>query len=251
MGSIAPYTTIALVTGANQGIGFEIAKKLSTEHKDYHVIMTGRRKDALDEAVAKLEALGLSVEGVVLDVNSDESIAQAAKFVEEKYGRLDVLINNAGITNAPAAEGESPRKQWQAVFDTNVVGVVVITDAFIPLLEKSQAPTKRIVMMSSQMGSLASKLDRDIFFHKYEAREYSSTKAALNMLALHYAVRYEDDPTWKININCPGYVATNINKYAGVEPVENGAVNACRLAALTDLKDESGTYSNRHGKLEW
>lgn len=94
----APKSTIVLVTGANQGIGYEIAKKLGKDHEGYHVLVAGRRKEAVEEAAKKLQAEGCSVEPLVLDVTSDESIAEAAKTVDAKYGRLDVLINNAAIS---------------------------------------------------------------------------------------------------------------------------------------------------------
>ncbi|KAK3341613.1 hypothetical protein B0T25DRAFT_594094 [Lasiosphaeria hispida] len=244
----APYTQIALVTGANQGIGFEVAKKLSTEHKDYIVILAGRRKDAIDEAVAKLTALGLSVEALLLDQDSDESITVAAKAVEEKHGRLDVLINNAAVGHPP--KGLSAREGWQAVFNTNVFGVAQVTDTFIPLLEKSQAPTKRIVMLSSTMGSSAYKADPKNWHHNLDLPPYATSKAALNMLTLHYIARLEKDPSWKITLTCPGYCATNLNNYMGGDDPSLGAVNAVRLATL-GLDGENGTYSNKEGTIPW
>lgn len=195
------YKHIALVTGANQGIGFEIAKKLATEQPDYQVILTGRRKDALDEALAKLKALGLTnVESLVMDVKSDESIKAAAKAVEDKYGRLDVLINNAGIVGNTEL---STRELWQEVYDVNVIGALIVTDTFIPLLEKSEV-TKRVVFLSSSLGSLQDKADPTDMFRKVDVGHYSSSKSAMNMMALHFAVRYEDDKSWKFNVGCPG-----------------------------------------------
>ncbi|KAK0731733.1 short-chain dehydrogenase [Lasiosphaeris hirsuta] len=244
----APYTHITLVTGANQGIGFEIAKKLSTEHKDYHVILAGRRKEAIDEAVAKLMALGLAVEGLLLNQDSDESITTAAKAVEEKHGRLDVLINNAALGFPP--KGVEGRAGWQAVFNTNVFGVAQVTDTFIPLLEKSQAPTKRIVMLSSTMGSEAYKADPKNWHHSLDVPPYATSKAALNMLTLHYIARLEKDPSWKISLTCPGYCATNLNNYQGTDDPSFGAINAVRLATL-GIDGENGTYSNKEGPIPW
>ncbi|KAK0618368.1 hypothetical protein B0T17DRAFT_335899 [Bombardia bombarda] len=241
-----PSTTIVLVTGANQGIGYEIVKKLGTEHSDYHIILSGRRKDAVDEAVAKLKPLGFSLEGLVMDVASDESITEAAKYVSEKHGRLDVLINNAGVS---VDVGPHPRKVWQDVFNVNVFGVVQVTDTFMPLLEKSQQ-TKRIVMISSSVGSLERKTDKNGFVRNIDYRVYTPTKSALNMVTLHYVARFDNDPTWKINLCCPGWCATNINDFQGMEDPKFGAINACRLATLGP-DGETGTYTDRNGPIPW
>lgn len=246
--------TIVLVTGANQGIGFEIAKKLNAEHEDYHVIMAGRRKQAIEEAAEKLQAQGFSVEPLVLDQSSDESIAAAAKAVDEKHGHLDVLINNAAISNiSHSADGKplSTREQFLRILDTNVAGVQIVTDAFIPLLERS-TKTKRIVFISSGLGSVSMLADPKLgsTFRKVEATHYTTSKAALNQLALHYVVRYEDDKSWKLNICCPGFCATNLNAYSGTNTAESGAINACRLATLGP-DGESGTYTNKEGTIPW
>jgi len=241
------YTHIALITGANQGIGFETAKKLATEHDDYHVILTGRRKDTIDDAVAKLHELGLkNVEAVVMDVRSDESIAAAVKYVDEKHGRLDVLINNAGIAST---DGTASREAWSAIYDTNVVSVGVVTDSFIPLLKKSQV-TKRVVNLSSTLSSVQMKLDPNDFVHKVEYAPYSVTKSALNLLTAHYVARYMEDPTWKINLTCPGFCATNLNNYQGYEDPSLGAVNSVRLATLGP-DGPTGTFTNRAGVVNW
>lgn len=246
--------TIVLVTGANQGIGFEIAKKLNVEHENYHVIMAGRRKQAIEEAAEKLKAEGFSVEPLVLDQSSDDSVAAAAKAVDEKHGHLDVLINNAAISNiSHSADGKplSTREQFQHILDTNVAGVQIVTDAFIPLLEKS-TKTKRIVFISSGLGSVSMLADPKLgsSFRKVNATHYTTSKAALNQLALHYVVRYEDDKSWKLNICCPGFCATNLNAYSGTNTAESGAINACRLATLGP-DGESGTYTNKEGTIPW
>ncbi|KAL1872107.1 hypothetical protein Daus18300_004476 [Diaporthe australafricana] len=248
----ADSKTIVLVTGANQGIGFEIAKKLNVEYENYHVIMAGRRKQAVEEAAQKLQAEGFSVEPLVLDQSSDDSIAAAAKAIDEKYGHLDVLVNNAAISNiSHSADGKplSTREQFSHILDTNVGGVQAVTDAFIPLLDKS-AKTKRIVFISSGLGSVSMKADPKSAVHKMEYVHYTTSKAALNQLALHYVARYEDKKDWKLNLCCPGYCATNLNGYAGSEPPETGAINACRLAALGP-DGESGTYTNKEGTIPW
>ncbi|KAL1891628.1 hypothetical protein Sste5346_007544 [Sporothrix stenoceras] len=252
--------TVAIITGANQGIGFETAKRLATEHKDYIVIMTGRRKDAIEEAAKKLQANGLTVEPLVLDVDSDESIEVAVQAVEQKHGRLDVLINNAGISrytdpklgdNASAAA--KARAEVVGIMNTNVAGVAAVTDAFLPLMKKSIETNKpkRIVFVSSTLGSMGYKVDPKGQNHANVARAYTTSKAALNMLAWHYMVDLEDDAAnWKINCNCPGYCATNLNGHAGFDTAENGSINAVRLATLGP-DGETATFTNRQGTIPW
>lgn len=241
------YTQIVLVTGANQGIGFETVKKLASEHDDYQIILTGRRKDAVDEAVAKLNDLGLkNVEELVLDINSDESIAAAARQIDEKYGHLDVLINNAGVASSSGSQG---RQTWLDIYNTNVVSVQMVTDAFIPLLEKSQV-TKRIVNLSSSLSSMSIKSTPGHWNHKQEYGPYSSSKSALNMLTLHYVARYLEDPTWKINLTCPGFCATSLNGYAGHNEPSSGAINTVRLATLGP-DGPTGTFTDNNGVIDW
>ncbi|OAA61167.1 DNA replication complex gins protein sld5 [Niveomyces insectorum RCEF 264] len=248
--------TIALITGANQGIGFETAKKLAAEHKDYRVIMAGRRKDAIDEAAKTLQAQGLAVEPLVLDVTSDASIDAAVAEIDRRYGRLDVLINNAGATffrALPDGTKLPVREEFARTFDTNVTGVAVVTDACLPLMRRSVRPgrPKRIVFISSSMGSMACKVDPAHHNHRNQSRSYSASKTALNMLAQHYFVDFEGDAAnWKINCCCPGYVTTNLTNYHGLAPAASGAINAVRLATLGP-DGETGTFSNKDGPVPW
>ncbi|CAK7232860.1 hypothetical protein SBRCBS47491_008412 [Sporothrix bragantina] len=252
--------TIAIITGANQGLGFETAKRLAREHPDYVVIMAGRRKEAIEEAAKTLQADGLAVEPLVLDVDSDESIDAAVKEVEAKHGRLDVLVNNAGIgrytdPSAPAnaSAASKVRTEMAAIFNTNISGVAAVTDAFLPLMKKSVETNKpkRIVFISSTLGSMAYKVDPKGQCHANVARAYTTSKAALNMLAWHYMVDFEDDAAnWKINCNCPGYCATNLNNNRGFDTAENGSINAVRLATLGP-DGETATFSNRQGPIPW
>lgn len=244
--------TIALVTGANQGIGFEIAKKLATEQEGYHVIMTGRRREAISEAAEKLQSIGLSVEALVMDVDSDASIEAAAKAVTEKHGRLDVLINNAAISTAPkSADGRpnSAREEFLQIMNTNVAGVQVVTDAFIPLLEKATG-TKRLVFVSSGLGSILRKADVNHLHRQLPWQPYTISKTAENMLGLFYAARFDGRGDWKVNMSCPGSCGTNLNAFAGVHPPEHGARNACRLATLGP-EGETGTFSDVDGPALW
>lgn len=244
--------TIVLVTGANQGIGFEIAKKLATEQKSYHVIMTGRRQGAIEEAAKQLQSEGLSVEPLVMNVDSDSSIEAAVKTVGDKHGRLDVLINNAGISTAPtSADGKpnSRRAEFLQIMNTNVAGVQAVTDAFIPLLEKATG-IKRIVFISSGIGSLTHKADPNSELRKLPWRPYTISKTAETMLGLFYAAQFDGRDDWKVNISCPGYCETNLNSYAGTNPPEHGAKNACRLATLGP-DGEHGTFTDVNGPMAW
>lgn len=245
-------TNIVLVTGANQGIGFAIAKKLATEQKDYHIIMAGRRQAAIEEAAQKLKSDGLSVEPLVLDLNSDVSIEAAAKSVSDKYGRLDVLVNNAAISNAPtSADGKSntPREEMLQILNTNVAGVQAVTDAFIPLLEKSTS-TKRIVFISSTLGSLTHKADPNHPARKLGWIPYTISKTAETMLALFYSAQFDGRNDWKVNITCPGFCATNLNDHTGTNSAEDGAINACRLATLGP-DGETNTFTSVDGPVAW
>lgn len=246
-------STIALVTGANQGIGLAIAKKLASEQKDYHVIMAGRRKDAIEKASKDLQDQGLSVEPLVMDLTSDDSIAAAAKSVGEKHGHLDVLVNNAAISTASTASTDgkplSNREEFLRVLDTNVAGVQAVTDAFIPLLEKS-TQTKRIVFIGSRIGSLTDKANLNHPVRKMPWIPYTVSKTAEHMLALFYAAQFDGKDDWKVNISCPGFCATNLNGHAGTDSPESGAVNACRLATLGP-DGPTNTFSSSDGPAQW
>jgi len=243
---VASSNTLVLITGANQGIGFETARKLGTEHKDYHIIVSGRRENAIKEAVSKLQELGVSAEPLVMDQASDESIAAAVKEVDARHGRLDVLINNAAVNM-----GTPTRETWQTLYNINVFGVAMVTDAFIPLLEKSDK-VKRIVNVTSGLGSCAlTKIEPNCIYGSKmpEFIIYSSSKAALNLMTVHYAARFEEKG-WKINLACPGYCATNLNNYGGTNDPATGAINPCRLATLGE-DGETGTFSHKDGPYPW
>ena len=249
MAPVSAETTIVLVTGANQGIGYYIAKQLASEHSDYHVIMAGRNPETIEKAATELSSEGLAVEPIVLDVNYDETIAKAAKEVEKKYGRLDVLVNNAGITQRYVdPKGKSRRMIMQAVFDTNVFGTYETTEVFAPLLAKS-TKTPRIVFVSTSVSSLQLRTEPKTPTRATPFTEYPTSKAAMNMLCLHYAVKYEKEG-WKVNASCPGLCKTHLNGFTRGDPPENGALNACRLATLGS-DGETGTFSDRSGPLPW
>ncbi|KAK2044216.1 short chain dehydrogenase [Colletotrichum somersetense] len=239
--------TIALVTGANQGIGYEIAKRLSSEYPNFRVLMTGRRQDAIEKAAAELQTAGLNVEPLVMDITSDESIALAVKSVQAKFGHLDVLVNNAAISSGNPED--SIRQRLATVYNTNVFGSIAVTEAFMPLLHNS-SKTRRIVFVSSSLGSLTVRTDPKAGYPPGEIMEYSSSKAALNHAAMTFAARFRDDTSWKINVCCPGYCCTNMTSYNGTDEASLGSVQAVKLATL-EPNGVTASFSNRHGPLPW
>jgi NAD(P)-dependent dehydrogenase (short-subunit alcohol dehydrogenase family) len=239
----APKSTIVLITGANKGIGFEIAKKLAKDQPSYHILLGSRDPERGAASAAKLQAENLSVEAIPIDVTSDTSISAAASIVSSKFGRLDVLINNAGIAveNKHEPGKDSLRDVMFESYNVNVFGAMQTFETFAPLLEKSKNP--RVVFISSNLGSFGKRVNLGSY------PVYRSTKSALNMLVMSFAHLYREKG-WKINACCPGFVATDLNNFRGVGKVESGAINAVRLATL-DKDGETGTYSSKEGPIPW
>ena len=244
---MASQNTFVLVSGANQGIGLEIVKKLATENSGYHVLMGCRSLEKGQAAITSLPP-NLSVEPIELDVTNDSSISKAVATVQEKYGRLDVLINNAGTGSRSLPQGLGLRQQYTQIMDTNAISAACLTEAFVPLLRKSSQP--RIIFMTSELGSIGSTLNPKFLYYGVDKPQYKASKAAMNMIMATYAVKYKD-AGFQVNVCCPGFNATNLNgfdKRAG-HP-SNGAVDACTLA--TAGKDgETGTFTNTKGTLPW
>ncbi|KIY01641.1 uncharacterized protein Z520_03193 [Fonsecaea multimorphosa CBS 102226] len=241
--------TIVLITGANQGIGFECVKKLAAEQPGYRIILCSRDAQRGKQAASAVTnfANDTTVEALELDVNSDESIARAVKYVEEKYGRLDVLFNNAGIMSTPGAK--SLREDLRGVMETNAISAACVTEAFIPLMKNSPHP--RIVFMSSTFGSITYCLDSSRPFYGYDAKPYFTSKAALNMLGAQYAVQLGKQG-FKVNMVDPEFRSTNLNGFHeyGGDPAE-GALEACRLIVSTDPNGPNGAFTSLKGPLPW
>ncbi|TQS46112.1 SDR family oxidoreductase [Cryptosporangium phraense] len=236
--------TTALVTGANKGIGYEIAAGLGALGWSVGV---GARDDARREAaVEKLRAAGVDAFGVPLDVTDDASVAAAAALLEERGG-LDVLVNNAGITGG---FGQEPTKADPAVIrtvvETNIIGVVRVTDALLPLLRRSAKP--RIVNMSSSVGSLT-RQTADQGDTGPLSMAYAPSKTFLNGITVQYAKALKDTNIL-INLGCPGFVATDLNGFRGVRTPEQGAAIAIRLATLPD-DGPTGGYFEDAGPIPW
>ncbi|RYP02901.1 hypothetical protein DL764_005517 [Monosporascus ibericus] len=257
MSKTASTPQVALVTGANTGIGEAVAKSLAANH-GYHVII-GSRNLAAGQAVADtLTARGLKASAVHLDLADESSIQAAAKSIAAAHNdRLDVLVNNAGVLlgTGPAAAGLTERQRFERTFVPNLFGQVGVTEAMWPLLRKAaetggSGNVPRIVFVSSRMGSLAHAKDPTTSFYHKDYRSYDCSKAALNMLALNYA-RMMEDLGGLVNVVCPGLVKTKLSGYIeGGDTVERGAEQIVQMATLAK-GGPTKTFSDRNGDIEW
>jgi len=236
---------IALVTGANKGIGFEIAAGLG--RLGWRVGVGAREAQRREEAVDKLRAEGVDAFGVALDVTSDDSVAAAARTMAETQGRLDVLVNNAAITGGvPQNPTDVDPAVVLQVVDTNVGGVIRVTNAMLPLLRRSTSP--RIVNMSSSVGSLTLQTTPGAFVGPISAA-YAPSKTLLNAVTVQYA-RELVDTKILINAGCPGYCATDLNGFRGTRTPEQGAQIAIQLATLPD-DGPTGRFFDDAGPVAW
>lgn len=233
----------ALVTGANKGIGYEIAAGLA--RLGFRVGVGARDAGRREDAVAKLRAEGHDVFGVPLDVTDDASVAAAAAQLGD--GGLDVLVNNAAITGgAPFEPSQVSAAQVLAVVDTNVVGVIRVTNAMLPLLRRSASP--RIVNVSSTVGSLTLQTAQADAVGPVNA-SYSPSKTFLNAVTIQYAKELAGTGVL-VNAGCPGYVATDLNGHQGTRTPEQGAAIFLELATLPD-GGPTGTFRDETGIQPW
>ncbi|MGA2829430.1 MAG: SDR family NAD(P)-dependent oxidoreductase [Streptosporangiaceae bacterium] len=230
--------TTTLITGANKGLGREAARQLIAAG---HTVYIGSR----DEQRGKETAGQLGARLLVIDVTSDESVQAAAEQVRQEAGRLDVLVNNAGIAGGRPAPADVTAADVQAVYDTNVFGVVRVTHAFLPLLQASDAPV--IVNVSSGLGSLAVTTNPERMESRFPTLAYSSSKAAVNMLTSQYAKAF---PAIRINVVDPGYTATDLNANSGTQTIGEGAEIIVRMAQIGP-DGPTGAYFDRHGTVPW
>jgi NAD(P)-dependent dehydrogenase (short-subunit alcohol dehydrogenase family) len=237
--------TIALVTGANKGIGYEIAAGLGRLGVSVGV---GARDDGRREAaVAKLRAEGIDAFGVPLDVTDETSVAAAADLVEGRAGRLDVLVNNAAVTGGmPQSPTTVDPATVRTVVETNVLGVVRVTNAMLPLLRRAASP--RIVNMSSTVGSLTRQSVPGAETGPISVA-YAPSKTFLNAVTVQYAKELRDTNIL-VNAGCPGFCATDLNGFRGVRTPEQGAQIAIRLATLPD-DGPTGGFFDDDGAIPW
>lgn len=216
---------VALITGANKGIGFHVARKLGAT--GVHVLIGSRDRERGEAAVATLRSEGITADVVVLDVTKADVIASAVEQVKAKHGRLDILVNNAGIAPGGAPPSKVTVDEMRAAYETNVFGVVAVTNAFLPLLHLSPAP--RIVNVSSGLGSLTMMNDPASRWYALNGAAYPTSKSALDALTIQYAKELRDTP-FKVNVICPGYRATDL---AG--PGVNASRGASDPAGAADI----------------
>ena len=228
----------AFITGANKSIGFETTRQLL--QKGYYVYLGSRNVENGEEAVKKLKAEGLNeVEVIQIDVSDSESVKAARAEIGKKTEVLDVLINNAGISGAlPQKAIDTDISVFKEVFDTNIFGVVMVTQAFIDLLQKSPQP--RIVNLTSGLGSLTLHNDPAWKYYTVKAAAYNSSKAALNMYTITLAYDLRNSP-FKVNVVDPGYTATDFNHHSGPGTVEDAARRVVKCAMM-DASGLTGTF---------
>jgi NAD(P)-dependent dehydrogenase (short-subunit alcohol dehydrogenase family) len=226
--------TTTLISGANRGLGFEVARQLAAAG---HQVWIGAR----DPERGQLAAEALGARFVQLDVTDDASVAAAT----ETVGALDVLVHNAGISGGRIGPSEANVELMRAVFETNVFGPVRLLRAFIPLLESSSAPV--VVNVSSGVGSLGLASDPESPWSAANFPVYASSKAALNMLTIRYAAAF---PKMRINSVDPGFTATDFNEHRGTQTVEQGAEVIVRYALITD-EGPTGGFFDKNDTEPW
>ncbi|HEX6681571.1 MAG TPA: SDR family oxidoreductase [Candidatus Limnocylindrales bacterium] len=231
---------IALITGANKGIGYETARQLAAA--GVSVLLGARAPERGHAAAASLGARFIQ-----LDVTDEESIAGAAKTIEDEFGVLDILVNNAGIGGEFARPSVTPLSDMRRVFDTNLFGTVAVTKAMLQLLRRSGAG--RIVNVSSELGSLHVATDRAGPIWSLITLAYPASKAALNMVTVQFAKELIDTPI-KVNAVTPGYTATDFTGGQGFRTAAQGAEICVQMALLPD-DGPTGIFIDDKGTVPW
>jgi len=239
---------IALITGANKGIGFETARQLGQQ--GVKILLGARDREKGERAAEELRREKIDASAIVLDANNPASIQNAAKEVEQQYGRVDILINNAGIMldDETKKASEQSLETWRRTFDTNVFGLIATTQAFLPLLRKS--PAGRIVNLSSILGSIT--LHSTPGSPIYESKNYASynvSKSAVNAYTVQLAYELRDSPI-KVNAAHPGWVKTDMGGQGASMELEDGAKTSVTLATL-GAEGPNGAYIHMGETLPW
>ena len=235
----------ALVTGANKGIGLEIARQLG--QLGCTVLIGARDQQRGEVATRILQAEGLDARFIQLDVTDQKTIDAAADRIGEEFQKLDILVNNAAIGLDRTPPSQLDMEILRRTYDTNVFGVVAVTKAMLPLLKKSEAG--RIVNMSSGLGSLTQASDPNGPFAAVNLLAYNSSKTAVNAITVQFATELRGTPI-KVNAADPGYVATDLNEHRGYRTVQQGATAPVRLATLP-ADGPTGGYFDEGGVVPW
>ncbi|MCP2029359.1 NAD(P)-dependent dehydrogenase (short-subunit alcohol dehydrogenase family) [Flavobacterium sp. HSC-32F16] len=222
-----------LITGANRSIGLELTKQLSK--KGFFVYLGTRNLEKGNTVAKQLNEDGFeNIKAIQIDVTNPDSILEAKKIVENEQGKLDILINNAGISGEfPQNASDTNIKDIQNVFDTNFFGVISVTQAFLELLKKAENP--RISNITSGLGSLTLHSDPTWKYYNFKSASYGTSKAALNAYTIVLAYELKDLP-FKVNVIDPGYTATDFNHHNGPGTVESAA----SFIIKNTLTDENG-----------
>lgn len=245
---------IAFITGANKGIGLATARALGQAGAT--VIVGARDAERGERAAARLRDEGIEAEAVAIDVTDPASVVEAAEQVRASHGRLDVLVNNAGVlpeaTQPKRTSGPLDRWMFETTFATNVFGVVSVTDAFLPLLRESDAG--RIVNVSSTMGSLADQADPESPYYGMVLPAYQTSKAALNSITIALAKSLAGT-TVTANAVCPGWVQTDLggdqNRLAAPTSPEDASRVVARLALADGEEAPNGGFFDADGDVRW
>jgi NAD(P)-dependent dehydrogenase (short-subunit alcohol dehydrogenase family) len=242
---------IALISGANRGIGFETARQLG--RKGIKVLLGARNENLGKEAASRLKAEGLDVEFLLLDAIDERTHAKAAKYIEEKFGRLDILINNAGVNLENSDENPvrpaslTPLDIFRKTFEINFFGLVALTQRLLPLIKKSEAG--RIVNLSSILGSSTLHSQPGSLIYDAKIPAYDASKAAVNSFTVHLAYELKGTPI-KVNAAHPGWVKTEMGGENAPMEIEDGAKTSVALALLSD-DGPSGKYFHLDQELPW
>jgi len=238
---------IALITGGNKGIGFETARQLGEQQV---TILLGARDTAKGEAAAaRLRGEGLDVRALPLDVTDTDSIRRAVDKVAQEFGRLDILINNAGVMvdDQTKKVSEQSLDAWRTTFDTNVFGLIATTQGFLPLLRKSAAG--RIVNLSSILGSNTLHSDPQSPIYDFKVPAYNVSKSAVNAYTVQLAYELRDTPI-KVNAAHPGWVKTEMGGEGATMELPDGAKTSVSLATLA-ADGPTGSYTHMGEALPW
>jgi NAD(P)-dependent dehydrogenase (short-subunit alcohol dehydrogenase family) len=238
---------IALITGANKGIGLETARQLA---KHGITVLAGARDEAkANQAAAELRKEGLDAHGIVIDVNDEGSIQKAAARIERDYGHLDILVNNAGvmIDDQKKKPSEQSIEVWRKTFETNLFGLVATTQALLPLLRKSAAG--RIVNLSSILGSITLHATPGSPVYDAKLPAYDVSKSAVNAFTVHLAWELKDTPI-KVNAAHPGWVKTEMGGEGATMEISDGAKTSVALATI-GADGPNGAYLHMGETLPW